>query len=85
MMAGPTAAMAALLPTKSPAPMMPPMAIIVTCRERRLRVSLPAPNSARISVTRASPKGPRGHLDVEALGPASRGLAGCLTWTANSV
>jgi hypothetical protein len=39
MMPGPAAAIAALLPTKSPAPMIPPIEIIVTWRERRLRLS----------------------------------------------
>ena len=77
MIAGPTAAMAALLPTNSPAPMMPPMAIIVTWRERRLLLRPALPNSARISVT-GCPRGPsllaRGHLEVDSVGPASRGF-----------
>ncbi len=36
--AGPAAEIATLLPTKSPAPMMPPMVIIATCRGRRERL-----------------------------------------------
>src|SRR5512137_880600 len=36
--AGPAAAMAALLPTNRPAPMMPPIVIIDTCRGRRDRL-----------------------------------------------
>ena len=39
MTAGPVALMATLLPTKSPAPMMPPMVIIATCRGRSERLS----------------------------------------------
>jgi hypothetical protein len=31
--------MLALLPTKRPAPMMPPIEISATCRERKLRLS----------------------------------------------
>src|SRR5215468_7946773 len=38
-MAGPAAAIATLLPTKRPAPMMPPMVIIETWRGRRERLS----------------------------------------------